>query len=350
MTVAYHLRYGIEHPDYQCMNDAIKRGAVRCQNVPGSVVDHAVAQLVLATLTPLALEAALSVQAELETRADEADALRRSHVERARHHADLARRRYLAVDPDNRLVADTLEADWNHALRALREAQDDYERATTAASTALSDEQKARVRALASDFPALWSDPATPQRERKRMIRLLIDDVTLNKTDVIDVHIRFRGGQTCSLSLPIPLRSWQLHQTNAGTLALVDRLLDDHTDAEVAEVLNQAGHRSGRDATFSSRKIIGLRRDHGFASHRERLRSKGLLTLVETAAMLGVHTQTVTKWQANGLLVAYKANDKNELLYEPPTGIDPVALIQQARRRGPNPRRATPSPAPGGAA
>jgi hypothetical protein len=270
-------------------------------------------------------------------------------VERARHQADLARRRYLGVDPGNRLVADSLEADWNHALRALREAQDDYERATAADSAALSDEQAARVRSLASDFPALWSHPATPQRERKRMIRLLVDDVTLHKTDVITVHVRFRGGQTASLRLPIPLKSWQLYQTNSDTLALVDALLDDHTDAEVAEALNQAGHRSGRGTTFTSRKIIGLRRDYGFASHRERLRSRGLLTLVETAAVLGVHTQTVTKWQANGLLVAYKANDKNELLYEPPTGIDPVALIQQARR-GPRPRRAIPSPVPGGAA
>jgi hypothetical protein len=113
-------------------------------------------------LTPLALEVALTVQAELDTRAAEANALRRQHVERARHHADLARRRYLAVDPDNRLVADSLEADWNDALRALRAAQDDYEKAS-AASGMLTDQDSARIRALAADFPALWSDPATPQ-------------------------------------------------------------------------------------------------------------------------------------------------------------------------------------------
>ena len=118
MTVRYHQRGGFEHPDYQCMASAIQIGAVRCQNVPGTVVDDAVSRLVLDTVTPLALEVALQVQAELECRADEADALRRGCVERARHHAELARRRYLAVDPDNRLVADTLEADWNNALRA----------------------------------------------------------------------------------------------------------------------------------------------------------------------------------------------------------------------------------------
>ena len=131
MTVRYHLRRGVEMPDYQCLREAIQDGAPRCQTVPGAAVDAAIGQLLIDSVTPLALEVALNVQAELEARADQADQLRRSHVERARHRAELARRRYLAVDPDNRLVADTLEADWNDALRTLRAAQDDYERGSS---------------------------------------------------------------------------------------------------------------------------------------------------------------------------------------------------------------------------
>lgn len=175
MTVRYHHRRGVDIPDYQCIGESIQGGGGRCQTIPGAGVDAAIGQLLLDTVTPLALEIALTVQAELEARADETDALRRSHVERARHRVELARRRYLAVDPDNRLVADSLEADWNDALRSLQDAQDDYERATAAAHNALNDEHKTRVRALAADFPALWSDPNTPQRERKRMARLLLD-------------------------------------------------------------------------------------------------------------------------------------------------------------------------------
>jgi DNA invertase Pin-like site-specific DNA recombinase len=199
MTVRYHQRRGIEVPDYQCMGECIQDARSRCLGIPGQGVDAAISELLLATVTPLALEVALTVQTELEARAGEADALRASHVERARHHAELARRRYLAVDPDNRLVADTLEADWNDKLRALQSAQDDYEHATAAAHAALSDEHKTRIHRLAADFPKLWSDPTTPQRERKRIARLLIDDVTLNKTDQIHLHVRFRGGQTTSL-------------------------------------------------------------------------------------------------------------------------------------------------------
>src|SRR5664279_1834491 len=126
MTVRYHTRRGIESPDYYCGRDSIQSAGPGCQYVPGATIDTAIADLLLATVTPLALEVALTVQTELETRAAQADTLRRQHVERARHHADLARRRYLAVDPDNRLVADTLEADWNNALRAVQTTQHEY--------------------------------------------------------------------------------------------------------------------------------------------------------------------------------------------------------------------------------
>lgn len=321
MTVRYHTRRGVEVPDYQCIKAAIQQGALRCQTVSGGGVDATIGRLLIDTVTPVALEVALTVQAELEARADEADSLRRSHVEAARHRADLARRRYLAVDPDNRLVADSLEADWNETLRALHDAQDDYERAGAAARAALSDEHKARVRALATDFPALWSDPATPQRER--MTRLLIEDVTLVKTDQIHLHVRFRGGQTTSLTIPIPPTAWQIRQTDPDVIALLDRLLDDHTDAEAADALNRNGHRSGAGKTFTRLIVLHLRRAHRLPSHAERLRARGLLTINETAERLGVHTSTIKAWHRAGLLASHKANDKNERLYHPPESGDP---------------------------
>jgi DNA invertase Pin-like site-specific DNA recombinase len=345
MTVRYHQRRGVEVPDYQCVGESIQTGGPRCLTVPGAGVDAAVGQLLLDTVTPLGLEVALTVQAELETRATEADALRRSHVERARHRAELARRRYLAVDPDNRLVADSLEADWNDALRQLQAAQDDYQRAATAA-TALSDEHKARIRALAADFPTLWSDPATPQRERKRMARLLIEDVTLAKTDQIHLHVRFRGGQTTSLTLPIPPTGWKARQTDPDTLALLDRLLDDHTDAEAADALNAAGRHSGEHKAFTRLIVLHLRRAHSLPSHAERLRARGLLTLDEIAERLGVHPSTIKAWRRAGLLASHKANDKNERLFEPPTPGDPRLVKRMGSQLA---NRVPTEPTPGGA-
>ncbi len=345
MTVRYHSRGEAEIPDYQCMAACISAGVSPCLRVPGAGIDDAVAALVLDTLTPVALEVALNVQAEIESRADEADRLRHAHVERARHHADVARRRYLSVDPDNRLVADTLEADWNDALRQLRDAQDDCDRATQAA-TALSDEHKAKIRSLAANFPAVWSDPATPQRERKRMIRLLVEDVTIDRTDVLHLHVRFKGGQTTSITTPIPLKAWQAHQTNADTLALLDRLLDDHTDAGVADALNHAGHLTGHAQPFTSRIVLHLRRNHQLPSRHDRLRAAGKLTISEIADALGVHPSTIKAWQRAGLLAGHKADDRNTRLFDSPVPGEPRLVKRQGSSLT---RRVPTQPAPGGA-
>ena len=345
MTVRYHTRGGIEVPDYQCIRECIDNAAARCQTIPGAAADTAISQLLLDTLTPLALEVALTVQAEIEARAAEADAMRRGHVERARHRADLARRRYLAVDPGNRLVAGSLEADWNDALRALQTTQDDYDNATTA-TAALTENDKARIRALAADFPALWSDPATPPRERKRMARLLIDDVTMTKTSQIHLHVRFRGGQTTSLAIPIPPPAWKTWQTEPAIITTLDRLLDDHTDAEAAATLNAAGHRSGKNKPFTGRIVLELRRSHHLPSHADRLRARGLLTLPEIASQLRVHPSTIKAWRRAGLLTAHKANDKNIPLFDPPPPGDPRLVKRQGSKLTKRVHTATP---PGGA-
>jgi DNA invertase Pin-like site-specific DNA recombinase len=345
MTIRYHARGGAQVPDYQCMRECIDNAGPRCQAIPGAAADAAIGQLLLEALTPLTLEVALTVQAEIEARAADADAMRASHVERARHRADLARRRYLAVDPGNRLVAGTLEADWNAALRALQAAQDDYDNATTA-TAALTEDDRARIRALAADFPALWTNPATPQRERKRMARLLIDDVTMTKTDRIHLHVRFRGGQATSLDVPIPAPAWQLRQTRPDTLALLDRLLDDHTDAQAAAALNAAGHRSGQGKPFTGRIVLELRRSHHLPSHADRLRARGLLTLTEIAGRLGVHISTIKAWRRAGLLTARKANDKNIPLFDPPDPADPRLAKRQGSKLT---RRVHTATTPGGA-
>ena len=323
MSVHYHQRQGALVPDYRCIRENIQQHTPQCQTIPGQRIDETISQLLLDTVTPLALEVALTVQTELESRADEADQLRASYVERARHHAELARRRYLAVDPDNRLVADTLEADWNDRLRALQAAQDDYQRDTAAAHAQLTEQHKTRIRQLAADFPALWSDPATPQRERKRIARLLIEDVTLNRTDRIHLHVRFRGGHTTSLTLPLPTLIGELRKTPGEVIAQIDRLLDDHTEGEIAAILNAQDLRSHDGKPFTGYIVKCLGKNHRLGSHQARLRAAGKLTLTEITQQLGVHHHTIKAWRRAGLLTSHKANDRNEQLYDPPQPGDP---------------------------
>src|SRR5208282_1818602 len=153
MTVRYYTRRGQSVPEYCCQAEGIKRAEPPCQRVIGADIDRAIGELLVKSVSPLALEVALSVQDELAARAEEADRLRRQQVDRARYEAELAQRRYLRVDPDNRLVADTLEADWNRRLRALQEAQQEYEQQRQKDCMAIDEELRGRLHTLATDFP-----------------------------------------------------------------------------------------------------------------------------------------------------------------------------------------------------
>lgn len=166
-------------PLYVCQEAVVRQGGRICQTVPGKVVDPAIGALLLELMTPVTLEVALAVEQEVATRLAEVERLLRQQVERARYEAELARRRYLQVDPDHRPVADTLEAEWNARLRTLAEEQQRHGAHRQHAGRTLDAESQARIRALAEDFPRVWNDPLVGTRERKRMLRLLVEDVTL---------------------------------------------------------------------------------------------------------------------------------------------------------------------------
>lgn len=324
MTVRYHTRKGRQWPEYVCQRESIDTATSKCQSVPGSGIDEAIGELLVETLTPVTLEVALKVQTELEARAGEADALRRQRVERARHEADLARRRFMEADPGNRLVVDVLEAEWNDKLRALHNAQEEFEHRQAQDRKELSDERRRQILALATDFPRLWNDPKTPQRERKRMVRLLLEDVTLTKGEEIGVGVRLRGGSTQSLTVPLAQPAWQIRQTSADIVAEIDTLLDDHTEGRIADILNERGHVSGEGLRFHAIMVQRLRRAYGLRTRYDRLREAGMLTLDEIADLLGVGTRTVKTWRDSGLLRAQAYNDKNECLYEHPGDNPPV--------------------------
>ena len=196
-------------------------GDPACQSIVGTHIDAAVGQLLVEAVTPMALQPALAVQQEISARLEEADRLRRRQVERAQYEADQARHRYMQVDPVNRLVADSLEADWNAKLRALGVAQEDYQRQRTADRLAVDDNERQRIFDLATDFPAIWRDPNTPQRERKRMLGLPIEDVTLTKQRSITAAVRLRGGATTTLYVVTTTwKEWRTRHPDTRVLSL----------------------------------------------------------------------------------------------------------------------------------
>jgi len=338
LGVHYHQRKGRLVPDYVCQHTTIQQGRGPCQIVPGGVIDAAIGELLVAAVTPQALELALTVQGEVAARAAEADQVRRQQVERARYEADLAQRRFLRVDPDNRLVADVLEAEWNARLRDLAAAQDEVERRRQSDGQAPSAQERVAVQALAADFPRLWRDPRTPDRERKRMARLLIADVTILKEDQITLHVRFAGGATRTLSVPTPLPAPLLRHTDPAVVAEIDQLLDAHTDAAVAERLTAAGRHSYDGKPFHALLVASIRQHHHLPDRFARLRARGLLTVGEMAARLEVCADTVERWREQGLLRAERYNDRGERLYHIPTAPLPAKWTHKKPRET-RPRR-----------
>ena len=255
MGVHYYAENQLVMSNYVCQEQAIRSGGKVCQRVPGRVVDQAISDLLLELVQPLTLEVAHAVQQEVEARFAETDRLRQQQVERARYEAELARRRYMKVDPDHRLVADSLEAEWNHKLRAYQAAQEDYERSSQQHRRISDEETRQKILSLAADFPRVWNDPKVPARERKRMLRLLIEDVTLAKAEKITAHVRLRGGAARTLMLDRPIPIAQIRKAKPEIIAEIDRLLDHHCDREVAEILNQKGHRTWQNQPFNLKKV-----------------------------------------------------------------------------------------------
>lgn len=322
MSVRYQGGKKTPQPYYVCKGAGNTQSWPSCQSLPGTAIDSAIGSLLLEAMTPVALDVALAVQQELEARIDEADQLRLKQVERARYEADLARGRFMQVDANHRLVADSLEADWNQALRELERVREQYERRREEDRLGLDDATKARVRELAADFPRLWRHPMTPQRERKRMARLLIEDVTLVRDPdcQILVHVRFRGGASRSLTLPRPQPVWEQRRLSKEIVEEIDRLLDLHTDDEVAVILNSRNIVSGTGKSFDARRVRVVRHAYGLLSRQKRLRDMGLLTLNEVAARLGVHTHTVKRRRRLGTLEirCHRVDDNNRFMYEDP--------------------------------
>ena len=194
-----------------------------------------------------------------------------------------ARRRFLRVDLDNRLVAASLETEWNAKLRALAEAEQNYERQRQADQFKISAAQREQVLALATDFPRLWNDPGTANRERQRMVRLMIEDITVRKSEQLKLDVRFRGGASETLTLPRPLSFCESHGQNSEMVAEMDRLLENYNYADTARLLNEKAFRTGDGLSLASIAVGYVRKAYGLKSRFEPLRERGMLTIAEIA-------------------------------------------------------------------
>lgn len=335
MTIRYHQRGGKLIPDYICQRAGIEHSSPICQHIPGGNVDQAIEKLLIEKLTPESIEVALNVFEEVKKQQEKIKKAHQMRIAKLQYEADLAGRQYMQVDPANRLVAATLEKNWDEKLMQLQMVRDEYERQYKHNGQSLAPKIREQLLELIKDFPKLWYHPKTPQREKKRILRLMIKDVTLTRAKVITIKVRWRGGAYTTIEIPIPLPAPKARRTPEKTINRIRQLSQSCRPKQIVDILNQEGHITGTKQEFDIYKLKRVTNRHGIESYYQHLHEMGKLTLAEMAQHLGVCKDTVRKWHQAGLLTGYVANDKGECLFDLPVSQGPVKRqgVKLATRR-----------------
>ena len=275
-----------------------------CLSVPAPPLDQAITDRLLTAMAPVTIELALAALTNLEQRDHEIGAQWRMRIERARYEVDLAERRYESVDPSNRLIASTLEQRWNDALQHLHDLEAelaDFERQTKRAVTA---EQKQQIRQLAENFPQLWAASTTAPRDRKRILRLLVRDITVSKgpePKIVRLHIRWQGGATETLEVSQrPNRADAVRYPDPFVTRIRNLAVTRHDD-EIVELLNAEGRLSSTGKPFTQSMIRYLRYKHQIPAPPS---ADGTLSVRQVCERYGVSHWVVHYWIDIGLVTA----------------------------------------------
>jgi DNA invertase Pin-like site-specific DNA recombinase len=295
-------------PRYYCQGEEINGGrGGQCLNVGGLTIDQAVTHAFLDALTPAAVEAtALAVQ-QLESHHDAALSQWRLEVERARYQAEHAERQYKAVDPENRLVARGLEKEWETRLQNLASAEAELRRREQQRPRTLTEEERKRINTLGSDLRLVWTAPTTTDRDRKELLRTLLEEVILNverKENHADLTLRWRGGMITKLD--VRLKSYQVQgpKTDEDTMSLLRRLAAYYPDNIIAGILNRQERKAAYGGQFTAGHVGNLRRYHKiprFEPPSESPRGE-VLPVQKAAKILGVAASTIHRWLNAGLV------------------------------------------------
>ncbi len=309
ITVRYTGNGGI-YPTYLCNRQRREGLATKdCMSFRCDLLDAAVSEEVLKALRPAELQLALGALRELEVRDQAILRQWQMRLERAEYEAALAERRYQEVDPSNRLVANTLERRWNETLLHLQDLKKqaaDFQRKEARVFTP---EQKAKVLALARDFPRLWHAPSTQAKDRKRMLRLLIKDITVNKLieqRQLSVHLRWQGGACTDLFVQIPPSAAGRPRYRSP---IVDRIRDlacSLLDAQIADRLNREGCTSAKGKSYTAKMIRWIR--WRYQIPLARLKKPEEMTVQQVAKQFGVSDGVVYYWVEHNVIQARRLN------------------------------------------
>jgi DNA invertase Pin-like site-specific DNA recombinase len=299
-------------PNYYCQGSAelVNGRGARHMNVGGQAIDAAVAEAFLAALEPMALRACLQAAEQTEQGHDAALDQHRRQVEQARYNAARAERRYRAVDPDNRLVARGLETEWEQALRELADAETELTRRQAARPKSLTDGERAAILALGDDLGQVWDAPTTTDKDRKQLLRTLLDEVniTLHRDDPAPraaLVLRWKGGAISELTVPLRRRQPAI-RTDEDTIDLIRRLAVHYPDAIIAGILNRQHRRTARGLSYTASRVQSLRYHWHIPCHQPDSTGQPPegepLNVTAAARQLGIAPSTLLRWLNDGFV------------------------------------------------
>jgi|Tabmets5t2r1_1033131.scaffolds.fasta_scaffold10428_1 DNA invertase Pin-like site-specific DNA recombinase len=347
LKVHYQGRRGHRSPAYHCPSSVLveNRGSW-CLRIGGTQIDQAVAGALLAALTPAGVKAALQAAEALEQDHDAALKQWRLQVERARYQAERAERRYRQVEPEHRLVARGLERDWETALGELAKAEAELALREHQRPRTLTDTERERLLAFGTDLGRVWSAPTTTDRDRKQLLRCLIEEVIIDANREerrATLTIRWRGGAITELAVTLP-KPQPAIRTDEDTIALLERLAAHYDDGRIAGILNRQGRRSATGERFTAVIVGGLRRYRGIPAYKPPTEPPDgeLLPVSKAADELGVAASTLFRWLQAGFIRGeqdtpgapwrIRVNDELRALFveQAPAGFVPIVDAMRA--------------------
>jgi DNA invertase Pin-like site-specific DNA recombinase len=305
-----HYRGRNVRPGYHCPGKSIVEGRGQyCLNVGGCQIDAAVSDAFLTALQPAGMEAALAAAERLEADHDAALDQWRLEVERRRYEASKAERRYQAVDPDNRLVARGLEVQWEQRLRELGNAEAELEQRRRQQPRGLTDPERQSLLALGRDLQRVWSASTTTDRDRKELLRTLLEDVTIvvERADYrARLAVRWRGGDITRLEVALPRSNPATRRTDEETIDIIRRLAVHHADGVIAGILNRQRRHTVSGDRFTAGHVQSLRHYRGIPCRKAPSETPDgePVTVRKAAELLNLAPGTVLRWIEDGFIPA----------------------------------------------
>jgi DNA invertase Pin-like site-specific DNA recombinase len=303
--------YGSQHHAYMCRRAQVIDHGAMCQSFSQCYLDQAIEKLFFAAVQPARLQTMLSALDALEQERQTLDQHWQLKMERARYAVQLAQRQYDAVDPDNRLVARELENRWNAALLALQTLEQEYQAAQRAELAPLTAAEQQAVRQLADDLGAVWAAETTTAADRKRLLRVAIQEVSVqvvaSSPRTAEVTILWSGGVTTRHTVVCPPLGWHC-VTDATLVARIGELAQHMPDHQIAALLNTEGSRTQTGKEWSYRRVQSIRKQHQIATACPLdptgggVRGDGRMGIAEAARQLGVSRSLVHVWIEQGVL------------------------------------------------